>query len=110
LALALSLMVKASESHQDFDDFTQQVAVRFAIDTDFFMEIAKLRAFRVLWQTFLRAYETEDIHIPVLAETSLRTFTRFDAYNNMLRAGNETLAAVFGGADVFTVHPHLMLD
>src|SRR5699024_5271173 len=52
----------------------------------------------------------ETVHIPVIAETSLRTFTRFDSHMNMIRGGNEALAAVIGGVDVFTVHPHIELE
>src|SRR5699024_12394549 len=84
--------------------------VRFAVDTQFFMEIAKLRAFRVLWQTLCMAYNHETVHIHVIAETSLRTFNRFDSHMNMIRGGNEALAAVIGGVDVYTVHPQLELE
>lgn len=110
LALALSSIVKKSEDLDDFSSVAKNTAVRFAVDTQFFMEIAKLRAFRVLWQTLCRAYNHETVHIPVIAETSLRTFTRFDSHMNMIRGGNEALAAVIGGVDVFTVHPHLELE
>ena len=110
LALALSSIVKKSEDLPDFSSLAKNIAVRFAVDTQFFMEIAKLRAFRVLWQTLCRAYNKDIIHIPVIAETSLRTFTRFDSHMNMIRGGNEALAAVIGGVDVFTVHPHLGLE
>ena len=72
--------------------------------------MAKIRAFRVLWQAFSSAFdETENAYVPILVETSLRSYSKLDPYVNLLRAGNETFSAVLGGADVVTVHPHNVL-
>lgn len=107
--LAVTL-AKAAENAQSFESFTKfenSFFARFAIDTEFFMEIAKLRAFRVLWQTFAQAYGVEKVsRVPIFSETSLRTYTKLDQYVNLLRAGNEAFSAVLGGTDVLTVHPH----
>lgn len=107
LAIALALANKYAQSVGDFEKFTAQFFVNFAIDTDFFSEIAKLRAFKVMWKAFSQAYEMEEAtKIPVLAESSLRSYTKADEFVNLLRAGNEAFAALIGGADYFTVHPH----
>ena len=107
LALSLALASKYAEQEGDFESFTNKFFVNFAIDTQFFSEIAKLRAFKVLWKAFTKAYGVEEAaSIPVLAEVSLRSYTKADEYVNLLRAGNEALAALIGGADYFTVHPH----
>ena len=72
--------------------------MRFAIDTHFFMEIAKIRAFRILWNALGKSFgETTVAHIPILTETSLRTYSKLDPYVNLLRAGNEAFSAVLGG-------------
>ena len=74
------------------------------------MEIAKIRAFRILWKALGKSFgETTVAHIPILTETSLRTYSKLDPYVNLLRAGNEAFSAVLGGADVITVHPHNVL-
>lgn len=109
LAVVLAKAVEAVDAYADFKALTGSVAVRFAIDTEFFMEVAKLRACRVLWQTMAHGYDMEGGSIPIVAETSLRSFAKYDPATNMLRTGNETLAAVLGGVDVFTVHPHLIV-
>ncbi len=110
LALALAQAAQYAEKHATFTHFAKDFFVRFAVDTHFFMEIAKFRAFRVLWQAFGAAYgETDAPSIPLLATTSLRSYSKLDPYVNLLRAGNETFAAVLGGADVMTVHPHDIL-
>ncbi|MFD1926619.1 methylmalonyl-CoA mutase family protein [Sporosarcina siberiensis] len=110
LALTLAQAAENASSYKSFDEFAKDFYVRFAIDTNFFLEIAKIRAFRVLWHSFSSAYNVEK-QIPVLvhAETSLRSYSKLDSYVNLLRAGNETFSAVLGGADVVTVHPHDVL-
>jgi len=108
LAIALA---KASELAGDisFEEFEKQFFVSVSVDTKFFMEIAKLRAFRVLWKAFALGYGVEKPQpVKILAETSLRSFSKLDVYVNLLR-GNEAFSAVLGGADVVTVHPHDVL-
>ena len=107
LAYALATAAKYAEQAENFDAFAKKFYVSFAVDTQFFTEIAKIRAFKVLWKAFSSAYGvTEDVKVPTLAETSLRSFSKLDVYVNLLRAGNEALSGLIGGADVFTVHPH----
>lgn len=110
LAITLAIAAEEAQNFETFTQFSNQFSVRFAIDTYFFMEIAKLRAFRALWQTFAHAYGYEKTsRIPIVSETSLRTYSKLDPYVNLLRAGNEAFSAVLGGTDVLTVHPHNVL-
>jgi methylmalonyl-CoA mutase len=107
LALVLAYAASQASKADNFSDFADDFYVRFAVDTHFFMEISKFRAFRILWQAFSSAYGvTEAPYVPIIATTSLRSYSKLDPYVNVLRAGNETFAAVLGGADVITVHPH----
>ncbi len=110
LAIALAVAARYSKEADSFDTFTKHFFVHFAVDTQFFSEIAKLRAFKVLWKAFSSAFGVKkDLPVPIIAETSLRSYSKLDIYVNLLRAGNETLSALIGGADVFTVHPHDVL-
>lgn len=109
LALVLSKAVAETRQLKSFKQVSEQFFVRFAVDTHFFMEIAKLRAFRVLWEALSTAYEEEVVHIPLLTETSKRSFSTLDPYVNLLRAGNSAFSAVLGGTDLLTVHPHDLL-
>ncbi|WP_354472483.1 methylmalonyl-CoA mutase family protein [Lysinibacillus parviboronicapiens] len=107
LAYALATAAKYAEQEESFEAFSKKFYVSFAVDTQFFTEIAKLRAFKVLWKAFSSAYGiTENVKIPTVVETSLRSFSKLDVYVNLLRAANEALSGLIGGADVFTVHPH----
>lgn len=110
LALAIAQAAEIATNYDDFSTFAEDFAVRFAVDTHFFMEIAKIRAFRLLWNAFSSAYgETGTSYVPVLAATSLRSYSKLDPYVNLLRAGNEVFSAVLGGADMITVYPHDVL-
>ncbi|WP_369436166.1 methylmalonyl-CoA mutase family protein [Lysinibacillus fusiformis] len=107
LAYALATATKYADQEENFETFSKKFYVSFAVDTQFFTEIAKLRAFKVLWKAFTSAYGiTENVKIPTVVETSLRSFSQLDVYVNLLRAANEALSGLIGGADVFTVHPH----
>lgn len=110
LALTIAKAVEEVENFPNFTELTNRFIVRFQVDTHFFMEIAKIRAFRLLWQTLAQSYGVkEQVSVPVFSETSLRTYSKLDPYVNLLRAGNEAFSAVIGGTDILTVHPHNIL-
>lgn len=105
LGVALSMLAEKMEEGL-FAEMAEKVWLRFAVDTKFFQEIAKLRAFRVLWKAFCTAYGEESRNVPVYTETSVRSYSKLDPYVNLLRAGNATFSAVLGATDAHTVHPH----
>lgn len=110
LALALAKATDEVDRLGSFSQLSERFFARFAIDTHFFMEIAKLRAFRVLWQALSSAYGEESSSlIPLITETSKRSYSMVDPYVNLLRAGNSAFSAILGGTDVLTVHPHDIL-
>lgn len=87
------------ESGWNLKKALSKMIFHFSVGANFFMEIGKLRAARLLWNKVLEAYcaEVEDRKMLVSAETSKYTKTIFDPYVNMLRSGNEAFAAVLGG-------------
>ncbi|PSL41113.1 heterodimeric methylmalonyl-CoA mutase small subunit [Planomicrobium soli] len=105
LGVALSMLAEKMDA-EDFAGTAGRLWVRFAVDTHFFQEIAKLRAFRILWSAFCSAYGQEAPAIPIFTETSVRSYSKLDPYVNLLRAGNATFSAVLGGTDAHTVLPH----
>ena len=106
LAIALAIASKQAKQAGSYEALANKFFVNFAIDTQFFAEIAKLRAFKVLWKAFAAGFGAEAIAVPIVAETSVRSFSKVDVYVNLLRAGNEAFAGAIGGANVFTVHTH----
>ncbi|MFC4356194.1 methylmalonyl-CoA mutase family protein [Chryseomicrobium palamuruense] len=77
----------------------------FAVDTHFFMEIAKLRAARLLWANFSDVHAQKDAPLQLVAETSLRSYSLYDPHVNLLRSANSAFAAVLGGAEAVHVYP-----
>ena len=78
------------------------------IGPDFFPEIARLRAARMLWAVIVKAYgpETEEAALMhVHAVTGRCNKTLYDPYVNMLRTQTEAMSAVLGGAASVTVEP-----
>lgn len=111
LALTVAKAVEALENYDSFEAFANDFILRFPIDTKFFLEIAKLRAFRLLWETLAHSYGAKNAPAAlVYSETSLRSYAKLDVYVNLLRAGNEAFSAVLGGTNVLTVHPHDILS
>ncbi|AQQ55046.1 hypothetical protein B0X71_08005 [Planococcus lenghuensis] len=108
IAVALSLLAEKADA-DNFEESAASLWVRFAVNTDFFSEIAKLRAFRTVWAAFCSAYGSAVPSIPVFTETSLRSYSKADPYVNLLRAGNSAFSAVLGGSDAHTVLPHDIL-
>lgn len=80
--------------------------VGFAVDTHFFMEIAKLRAARLVWHAFCHARKVEPTTLHIYAETSLRSYSLYDPPVNLLRSANSAFSAVIGGANAVAVYPY----
>ena len=75
------------------------VRLRLAVGSDYFMEIAKIRAARWLWSKVVAAYGVENAPVHIHASTSQWNKTTYDAHTNMLRVTAEAFAAVVAGAD-----------
>lgn len=103
LAVAIStgafLLQKLLENGWELKTALSKMVFHFAIGSQFFMETAKLRAARLLWDKTAEAFGAmaEDRKMVISAETSMFTKTVFDPYVNLLRTGNEAFAAVLGG-------------
>lgn len=108
LATAVTHIEELKKHGLTVDEIVKKMVFHFAIGGNFFMELAKLRAARVLWSKITEAYETsEELHgqMEISAATSWFTKTVYDPYVNMLRAGNEAFAAVLGGVQYLHVSP-----
>lgn len=79
---------------------------RFGIGSDFFMEVAKLRASRVLWNKIVEAYggEKKSRKMFIHGETSTFNQTKYDPYVNMLRTTTEAFSALAGGVNRLTTN------
>ncbi|MDG1199106.1 MAG: methylmalonyl-CoA mutase, partial [Porticoccaceae bacterium] len=91
----------AIDSGMDVDKFAPRLSFFFAIGMNFFMEIAKLRAARILWATLMEEkFAPKDGRSLVLrthCQTSGVSLTSKDPYNNVMRTTIEAMSAVLGG-------------
>jgi methylmalonyl-CoA mutase len=90
------------------DNVAGSLRFSFGIGSNYFMEIAKLRAARLLWSTIVEQYRPEDpgskwmfIH----STTSLWNKTVYDPYVNLLRTTTEGMSAAIGNTDSMTILP-----
>src|SRR4249919_2704956 len=84
----------------DVDEFAGRLSFFFAIGMNFFMEVAKLRAARLLWARIMNdlgAQEPGSKMLRTHCQTSGVSLTEQDPYNNVVRTAYEALAAVLGG-------------
>ena len=84
----------------DIDDFAPRLSFFWAIGMDFFTEIAKMRAGRLLWAEMVSAFgpkNPKSLALRTHCQTSGWSLTEQDPYNNIGRTALEALAAAFGG-------------
>ncbi|WP_294329670.1 methylmalonyl-CoA mutase [uncultured Sphingomonas sp.] len=84
----------------DIDKFAGRLSFFFAIGMNFFMEVAKLRAARVLWHRVMTRLGAQDERSKMLrthCQTSGVSLTEQDPYNNVIRTTIEAMAAMLGG-------------
>jgi len=83
------------------ENAASRIVFRLKVGGNFFMEIAKLRAMRVLWAQAARACEASDEAAKICLQTKNGRLnkTQFDPYVNILRGTTEAFAAIAGGVD-----------
>ena len=84
----------------DVDDFAGRLSFFWAIGMNFYLEIAKMRAARLLWTRIMTGFNAKNpksLMLRTHCQTSGWSLTEQDPYNNVVRTTVEAMAAVFGG-------------
>jgi methylmalonyl-CoA mutase len=84
----------------NIDDFAPRLSFFWGVGMDFYMEIAKMRAARLLWAEIVTEFKPQNPKSSMLrthSQTSGWSLTEQDPYNNIVRTTVEAMAAVFGG-------------
>jgi methylmalonyl-CoA mutase len=100
LADGLEYVRAALSRDLHIDDFAPRLSFFFGIGMNFFMEIAKLRAARVLWAQLMQQFAPKNpasLALRTHCQTSGVSLTEQDPHNNIVRTTLEALAAVLGG-------------
>lgn len=89
------------------EEVVKRMKFTFGISSFYFMEIAKLRAAKILWNQILKLYNVpeENRKIYIHGKTTQYNQTLIDPYVNMLRTTTEAFSAIVGGIDALTTNP-----
>ncbi|MBN1252650.1 MAG: methylmalonyl-CoA mutase small subunit [Bacteroidales bacterium] len=111
LAFAISIgncyLSKYTEEGIDINQLAPSIKFNFDTSSNYFLEIAKLRAARYLWSKIVEQYNpccSEKTKMNIHSLTSLWNKTNYDPYVNLLRTTTESMSAVIGGTDSLTVN------
>ncbi len=99
LANGLEYVRAGLQAGLDIDQFAPRLSFFFAVGTHYFMEVAKLRAARLLWARLMKQFEPRDPRSSMLrthCQTSGWSLAAQDVYNNIARTSIEAMAAVHG--------------
>jgi methylmalonyl-CoA mutase len=108
LAQANEYLGRLTDLGLSVDDITPRMQFIFATGANYFFEIAKIRAFRLMWANVVEAYNPKNKEVAkafIHCNTAKINMTVFDPYVNMLRGTTESMSAVIGGADSVSVRP-----
>jgi methylmalonyl-CoA mutase len=112
LAFALSAghedLVRFMDYGLTIDQIARTMQFKFSVGSNYFMEIAKFRAARMLWANIVNSYRPEracSAKMRIHAVTSRFNMTVYDPYVNLLRGTTEAMSAALGGVDSLEVLP-----
>ncbi len=100
LADGLDYIKKGLEAGMDIDTFAPRLSFFWAIGMNHFMEIAKMRAARMLWAKIVKQFNpknSKSLALRTHCQTSGWSLTEQDPFNNVARTTIEAMAAAFGG-------------
>ncbi len=100
LADGLEYLRKGIDAGLDIDEFAPRLSFFWAVGMNFFMEIAKMRAARLLWAKIVKQFNPKNpksMSLRTHCQTSGWSLTEQDPFNNVARTCVEAMAAAFGG-------------
>jgi len=101
LSTAIGYIQGLQNSGMDIDTIAKLFAVKLSLGSNFFMEIAKIRAFRLIWAEMMKAFgaSPEVCKVWIHGKTAYSNKSTYDLYVNMLRTTTESFSGVIGGVD-----------
>ncbi len=109
LAIGSEYLSKLSDYGLKIGIIAKHIQFNFGTGSNFFMEIAKYRAARLLWARIVEAYGAGDSQYTgtyINAGTSTWNKSIYDPYVNLLRKTTEAMSAILGGVNSLTVNPY----
>lgn len=105
IAAAVENLDKLTDLGLSAEQVVNKLEFSVSVGTNYFVEIAKLRALRYLWSKILESYKCASLiqNCQIHCQTSSFYDSTLSPYTNMLRATTEAMSAVMGGCDALTV-------
>ncbi|MDG1841872.1 MAG: methylmalonyl-CoA mutase family protein [Crocinitomicaceae bacterium] len=113
LSCANEMLILLMQNGLSIDKAASCIHFTVGIGSNYFMEIAKIRALRYLWDQLINAYKPTDIKSTtclITAHIGLINKSLKDPHTNVLRQTTESMSAIIGGVDHLIVHPYDELD
>ena len=108
LAWGAEWMTKLTDAGLSADEVAKRIKFNMGVSSNYFMELAKFRAARMLWAQIVEQYKPEckcACKMVCHASTSLFNQSIYDAHVNLLRSQTEAMSAALAGVDSITVVP-----
>lgn len=108
LAWGAEWLTKLTDAGLDIDTVAKRIKFNMGISSNYFMELSKFRAARMLWAQIVKMYNPasdDACKMCVHAATSKFNQTLYDAHVNLLRSQTEAMSAALAGVDSITVVP-----
>lgn len=108
ISMGLEYITRLTDRGLSAEDAASKIRFSFGIGSDYFPEMAKLRAARLLWSAVMKGFQLENydrVKMNIHCVTSRRNKKKDDPYVNMIRTQTEAMSAILGGADSLTVEP-----
>lgn len=102
---ALEYLQNLQSFNLNIDEIAQTMRFSFGVGSNFFMEIAKLRAARIIWTKIIREFggNEQSQKMFIHSQTSLRNKTKFNPWSNIIRNTTECLSAILGNSNSIEV-------
>ncbi len=108
LSIGAEYLTELTNKGLSVDEIAGKMKFHFYIGSNYFMEIAKLRAARYLWANIVDSFgvrNKENAKMHIHSTTSIWNKTLYDPYVNMLRTTTEAMSAIIAGTNSLTVEP-----
>jgi len=107
IAAASEYLSALTNNEFEIDNITDRLHFSFSVGSHYFLEIAKFRAARLLWQNLIEAFGADAAQNKAYlhGQSSRWNKTLYDPYTNMLRTSTEGMAAAIAGCDSMTIMP-----
>ncbi len=109
LACGHEHLVKLMECGYSIDQAANCIHFSMGVGANYFYEIAKIRAFRVLWSKIIQAYNPKELYSAscfITAEVGHINKSLKDPYTNLLRQTTEGMSAISAGIETIIIHPY----